>query len=65
MILCLENGNDSWVIDSRASFHSTPHKKYFPDYVQGDFGEVNLGDDELYPIIGKGRIKIKFPNGND
>lgn len=29
LILCLDNANDSWVIDSGASFHATPHKKYF------------------------------------
>ena len=41
--------NDSWVIDSGASFHATPHRKYFQDYVQGDFGQVYLGDDS--PIL--------------
>ena len=29
LILCLDNANDSWVIDSGASFHATPHRKYF------------------------------------
>ena len=65
LILCLDNANDSWVIDSGASFHATPHRKYFQDYVQGDFGQVYLGDDEPCPIVGKGKIKIKLPNEND
>ena len=64
LILCLDNANDSWVIDSGASFHTTPQRKYFQDYVQGDFGQVYLGDDEPFPIIGKGKIKIKLPNRN-
>ena len=34
-------------------------------YVQGNFGQVYLGDDEPYPIVGKGKIKIKLPNRND
>lgn len=65
LILCLDNANDFQVIDSGASFHATPHRKYFQDYVQGDFGMVYLGDDEPCPIVGKGKIKIKLPNGND
>ena len=38
LILCLDNANDSWVIYYGASFHATPHRKYFQGYVQGDFG---------------------------
>ena len=38
LILSLDNTTDSWVVDSGASFHATPNKKYFQDYVQGDFG---------------------------
>ena len=45
LILSLENVTDSWVVDSGASFHATLDKKYFHDYVQGDFGQVHLGDD--------------------
>jgi len=40
LILSLQNSIDAWVIDSRASFHATPDKKNFHDYVQGDFGQV-------------------------
>lgn len=65
LILCLDNINDSWVLDYGASFHAAPQRKYFQDYVQDDFGQVYLGDDEPYPIVGKGSIRIKFPNGNE
>ena len=34
----LESIDDSWVLDFGASFHATPHKSYFIDYVKGDFG---------------------------
>ena len=37
-ILSLENIIDAWVVDSGASFHATPDRKHFYDYVQGDFG---------------------------
>ena len=42
LILSFENITDSSVVDSGASFHATPDKKYFHDYVQGDFGQVRL-----------------------
>jgi len=64
LILSLDNVDDSWVLDSEASFHATPHRSYFIDYVQGDFGLVYLGDNEPYQIVRKGRIKIKLQNGN-
>ena len=44
LLLSLENVDDSWVLDSSVSFHATPHRGYFIDYVQGDF----LGDNEPY-----------------
>ena len=46
LLLSLESVDDSWVLDSSASFHTTPHRDYFIDYVQGDFGLVYLGDNE-------------------
>jgi hypothetical protein len=56
LILSLDNIIDSWVVDSGDSFHATPHRKYFQDYVQGDFGQVYLGDDKPCKIVGKGKI---------
>jgi hypothetical protein len=64
LILSLDNIYESWVVDSGASFHATPHRKYFQDYVQGDFGQVHLGDDEPCQIVGMGKVQIKKKNGN-
>ncbi|KAH9299655.1 hypothetical protein KI387_031337, partial [Taxus chinensis] len=47
-----------------ASFHATPHRHYFVDYVQGDFGHIFLGDDEPCSIVGKGSVQVKMQNGN-
>jgi hypothetical protein len=55
---------DSWVVDSWASFHSTPHRKKFLDYVQGDFEQVHLVDDAPCKIVGMGKVKIKQSNRN-
>ena len=39
-----------------------PNRKYFKDYVQGDFGQVYLGDDKLCKIVGMGKVHIKLKN---
>eukprot|EP00253_Pinus_taeda_P023450 PITA_23450 len=50
--------------DSGASFHATTNRKHFHDYVQGDFGQVRLGDDKPRKIVGTGIVFIKQHNGN-
>jgi hypothetical protein len=64
LILSVDNISEYWVVDSRASFHATPHRKNFLDYVQGDFGQVHLGDDAPCKIVGMGKVKKKQRNGN-
>jgi hypothetical protein len=64
LILFVDNIYESWVVDSRASFHATPHRKQFIYYVQGDFGHVHLGDDAPCKIVGLGKVKIKQRNEN-
>ena len=64
MLLSLESVDDSWILDSRDSIHATPHRGYFIDYVQGDFGLFYLWDNEPCQIVGKGKVKIKLQNEN-
>ena len=64
LVLSLENIIDAWVVDSRASFHATPDRKHFHDYVQGNFGQVCLGDYKPCKIIGMGIVFIKQNNGS-
>jgi hypothetical protein len=64
LILSVDNISESWVVDSGASFHATPDRKHFLDYVQGDFGQVQLGDNRPCKIVGMGNVKIKQQNGN-
>ena len=64
LLLSLKSVDDSWVLDSGASFHATPHRGYFLYYVQGDFGLVYLGDNEPCQIVGNQKIKIKLLNKN-
>ena len=65
LILALDNTSDYLVVDSRVSFHATPHRKFFHDYVPCDFGHVLLGDDEPCKIVGMGKVQIKLNNGNE
>jgi hypothetical protein len=64
LILSVDNVSESWVVDLGASFHATPHRKHFLYYVQGDFGQVHLGDDSPCKIVGMGKVQIKQNNGN-
>eukprot|EP00253_Pinus_taeda_P005819 PITA_05819 len=59
LILSFENIIDSWVVDLGASLHATPDKKYFHDYVQGDFGQVRLGDDKPCKIVGMEAMQVE------
>jgi hypothetical protein len=64
LILSIDNICESWLVDSGASFPHTSHRKHFLDYVQGDFGQVHLGDDAPCKIVGMGKVQIKKKNGN-
>ena len=65
LILALDNNSDYWVLESGASCHATPHRKFFHDYVPRDFGHFLLGDDESCKIVGMGKVRIKLNNGNE
>ncbi|BBG97486.1 hypothetical protein Prudu_006629 [Prunus dulcis] len=63
LICSLESNEESWVLDSGASFHATSQKQFFERYVPGNLGKVYLGNDQPCAIIGKGVVKIKL-NGS-
>ena len=63
LICSLESKEESWVLDSGASFHATSQKELFEQYVPGNLGKVYLGDDQPCDIVGKGVVKIKL-NGS-
>ena len=65
LILALDNISDYWVVDSGASCHAKPHRKFVHDYVPGGFGRVLLGDDEPCKIVGMGKVQIKLNDGNE
>ncbi|WVZ13527.1 hypothetical protein V8G54_011093 [Vigna mungo] len=63
LICSLENKEESWVLDSRATFHATSQKEFFENYVLGNLGKVYLGNEQSCEIVGKGVVKIKL-NGS-
>ncbi|KAE8692624.1 Retrovirus-related Pol polyprotein from transposon TNT 1-94 [Hibiscus syriacus] len=60
MILSINSLIESWILDSGASFHSTPYQEIMENYVSGDFGKVHLADDETLKIVEKGDIRLKL-----
>lgn len=64
LVLSSSHADESWVLDSGASYHAIPCRSYFINYVQGDFGQVYLGDGHPCHINGKETIQIRLPNGN-
>jgi hypothetical protein len=52
LILSIDNIYEYWVVDLGASFHARHHRKHFLYYVQGDFGQVHVGDDAPCKIVG-------------
>ena len=63
LICSLESKEESWVLDSGASFHATSQKQFFENYVPGNLDKVYLGNEQSCEIVGKGVVKIKL-NGS-
>lgn len=63
LICSLESKEESWVLDSGASFHATSQKEFFKNYVPGNLGKVYLGNEQSCKVVGKGEVKIKL-NGS-
>ena len=63
LIMSHEKNGDYWVLDLGASFHATPRKNKFSNYIKGDFGQVLLGNAHPCKIFGIGNIILKLSNG--
>lgn len=54
MVLLVEEGcihvaqnETEWIVDTAASYHATPRKEFFTTYKAGDFGIVNMGNNNF------------------
>ncbi|KAL4324380.1 hypothetical protein GQ457_11G032480 [Hibiscus cannabinus] len=57
--LNLAQDDCSWIVNSGASFHVTPHGDFFSTYQTGDFGVVKMGNQETSKIVGIGNVILK------
>ena len=64
LILSVDSPAESWILDSGASFHSSPSKELFRNFKSGNFGKVYLADNKTLEIEGKGDVSIQTPAGN-
>ena len=63
LLLAVDSPLDDWVLDSGASFHTTPHREIIQNYVAGDFGKVYLADGSALDVVGLGDVWILLSNG--
>ncbi|KAL6312513.1 hypothetical protein AAG906_033332 [Vitis piasezkii] len=64
LLLAVDSPLDDWVLDSGASFHTTPHREIIQNYVVGDFGKVYLANGSALDVVGLGDVRISLPNGS-
>jgi len=51
-------GDCSWIVNSGASFHVSPHKDFFSNYEKSDYGTVKMGNHITSKIVGIGDIVL-------
>ena len=59
LLLSIDSPLDSWVLDSGASFHTTPICEVLENYVAGDFRKVYLADGTALDVVGQGDVHIR------
>ena len=64
LVLSVDSPIETWILDSGASFHSSPCKEYFQNFKSGKFGKVFLADDNPLDIEGTGNIMIRTSSGS-
>ncbi|XP_069151999.1 uncharacterized protein [Solanum lycopersicum] len=67
LILSVNSPVESWILDSGASFNSSPSKEFFQSFKSGNFGKVYLADNKALEIEGKGDVEdsIKWEQAMD
>jgi hypothetical protein len=58
-LLSVDSPLDSWVLDSRASFHTTPICEVFKNYMVRDFRKVYFADKTALDVVGLGDVSIR------
>jgi hypothetical protein len=58
LILSVDSPFNSWVLDSRPSFHTSAIREVLENYVAADFGKVYMADGSALDIVGMGDVCI-------
>ena len=64
LILSADSSIESWILDSGASFHSSPNKELFWNFKSENFEKVYLANNKDLEIKEKGDVCIKTPAEN-
>ena len=64
LILSVNIPVEPWILDSSASFQSSPSKELFQNFKSGNSGKVYLADNKALEIEGKRDVCIKTPLRN-
>jgi hypothetical protein len=63
LILSVDGGVDSWVMDSGASFHAMHSGETMVNRKDGDFGKVRIANGRFLKVTGMGDVNLKTPMG--
>jgi hypothetical protein len=55
--------HETWLVDSGASFHMTPHREWLCEYERYGGDNVFLSDESTTKIIGRGKFKLRLIDG--
>jgi hypothetical protein len=59
LLLSVDNPLKSWVLDLRASFHTTTVHEILENNVAGDFKKVYFADGSALDIVGMGDVRFR------
>jgi hypothetical protein len=65
-ILIVESTTEatSWLLVSGASYHVTPFRSQFRQYMAQSFDTVHVGNSQHYAVVGIGTVELNLPGGS-
>ena len=63
LIVSTKEADKNWIMDSRCSFHMIPNKDWFETFEDVHGGQVILGNNKIYEVMGIGTVRIKMHDG--
>ena len=63
VLLTIEESS-TWLLDSGASYHVTPHRSQFRQYSDRHSDSVRVGNSQHCAVIGIGTIELNLPGGS-